>query len=109
MRVDQSLSSEGGGEEREGKEVTSGSQWKLEDCIQIPCGIPRLSKTDLEIHRFLGIWIQFCALLFFLFDVATVLPSNLLHAEQQQYLLSRALKTGNTHAFQMFLGMEISL
>ena len=54
MRVDQSLSSEGGGEEREGKEVTSGSQWKLEDCIQIPCGIPRLSKTDLEIHRFLG-------------------------------------------------------
>ena len=95
------------GRGKKSRQAVSGSSKIV--LIQIPCGIPRLSKTDLEIHRFLGIWIQFCALLFFLFDVATVRPSNLLRPVQQLYLLSHALKTDNTQGFQTFLGMEISL
>ena len=55
-------------------------QCKLEDClyVQIPCDIPRLSKTGLEIHWFCVVLISVPFFAVFPFDVTTVRPSNLL-------------------------------
>ena len=108
--VDQSSSSDGGGSGGGGGVGERGHAAVSADCIQILCDIPRLSKTDLEIHWFLAvlvsvpcfavyfsIWCFNCPAVKFMWSIIVSIHFRALK------------KTDNTQGFQTFLGMKISL